>query len=192
MDGSKRVKDVMLPLSDYAVVSETATLEDALQALEQSQAKLEADRHPHRAVLVRDGSGTIIGKLDHLAFLKALIPDPEDWRDDEVLTRAGVSDNMLSASAVNLSLFSADAFDVGRRARHVQVAGVSVPAESAIDENASLMDATRAFIERQTLSLLVCRRGAPAHTVGILRLSDLFDELVRQIKSQGADPRNGT
>ena len=191
MDESKRVKDIMLPLSDYAVVSETATLEDALLALEQSQAKLEAGRHPHRAVLVRDGSGTIIGKLGHLAFLKALIPDPEDWRDDEVLTRAGVSDDMLAASAVNLSFFSAEAFDAGRRAHYVRVADVSVPAETAIDEDASLMDAAQAFIERQTLSLLVCRRGTSEATVGILRLSDLFDELVRQIKNQGADPRNG-
>jgi hypothetical protein len=35
-----------------------------------------------------------------------------------------------------------------------------------------------AFVRHQTLSLLVTRRGT---TVGILRLSDLIDELARQI-----------
>ena len=60
-------------------------------------------------------------------------------------------------------------------------------ATASIDESASLAEAAAVFVERQTLSLLVTRGG---QTVGILRLSDLFDELARQIKQDaGAGQR---
>ena len=69
-----RVRDLTLALSEYAVVDEDATVLDALEALRASQEQLPPDRQPHRAVLVRDRMGEIIGKLHHFAFLRALIP----------------------------------------------------------------------------------------------------------------------
>ena len=48
----------------------------------------------------------------------------------------------------------------------------------SIDEGAGLPEAISMFLSQQTLSLLV-RRGS--RSVGILRLSDLFDELSRRI-----------
>ena len=67
------VADIMVPLEEYAVVDEDATVVDALRALQSSQEKLEVGRAPHRAILVRDRNGVIVGKLHHFAFLRALV-----------------------------------------------------------------------------------------------------------------------
>jgi len=64
------------------------------------------------------------------------------------------------------------------------VRDVCTPATAGIDAQASLADAGAAFVRHQTLSLLVQRGG---RTVGILRLSDLFDELARQIRRNACD-----
>jgi len=173
-----RAKDLMLSLSEYAVVDEDATVLDALQALSASQAQVPAGRQPHRAVLVRNRQGAIVGKLHHFAFLRALIPERRALGERAMLDRAGVSDELLASSMQTLDLLTGDLVDVCQRARSVLVRDVYTPATASIDGDAVLADAIGAFLGHQTLSLLVRRGGA---IVGILRLSDLFDELARQI-----------
>ncbi len=175
---AKTVKEVMLSLSEYAVVGEDATILDALRALKQSQDKLPPGRQPHRAVLVRDLGGRIIGKLHHFAFLRALVAERKPMIEKEVFDRAGVSDDLLASSMQTLDFLTSDLVDVCERSRNVAVRDVYTPATQGIGEDASLADAVSAFLSHQTLSLLVRRAG---ETVGILRLSDLFDELARQI-----------
>jgi predicted transcriptional regulator len=175
---AKQVKDLMLSLSEYAVVDEDATILDALKALKESQVFVLADRQPHRAVLVQNLQGVIVGKLHHFAFLRALIPERKSMIEREFLSRAGVDDNLLESSMHTLDLFTADFVDVCVRARNVAVRDVYTPTTVGIAEEATLADAIGAFLAHQTLSLLVQR---DRQTVGILRLSDLFDELAKQI-----------
>jgi CBS domain-containing protein len=175
---AKTVKEVMLPLSEYAVVGEDATILDALIALKSAQDKVPAGRQPHRAVLVRDSRGAIVGKLHHFAFLRALMPERKPMIERRVLDRAGVDDALLASSMQTLDLLTSDLVDLCERARNVAVRDVCTPATQGISEDASVADAINAFLAHQTLSLLVQHAGA---TVGILRLSDLFDELAQQI-----------
>jgi hypothetical protein len=171
------VKDLMLALSEYAVVDESATVLDALRALQRSQDRLPPDRQPHRAVLVRNESGEIIGKLHHFAFLRALVPDRKAMATRELMDRAGVGDDLRESSMQMLDLLTADLLDVCERLRHMGVREVCSAITTSVDENTLLLDATARFLQHQTLSLLVTRRG---RTVGILRLSDFIDELSRQ------------
>jgi len=181
---AKTVRDLMLPLSEYAVVDEDATILDALRKLEASQAKLPPGRQPHRAVLVRDRAGKIVGKLHHFAFLRALAPERKRRLDRSMLDRAGVDDELLQQSIEALDFLTSDLVNVCVRARSVVVRDVYTSATASIDESASLSDAVNMFLSHQTLSLLVRRHG---QNVGILRLSDLFDELARQIKQDECD-----
>jgi len=175
---SRRVKELMLPLSDYAVVEEGATILEALQALAASQEKLPPDRQPHRAILVRDRRGEVVGKLHHFAFLRALIPERKAMGTAALLDRAGVSDDLRDSAMQMLDLLTSELVDVCERARNVAVRDVYSAATVSIDEDAHLGEAISRFLRHQTLSLLVTRKGK---TVGILRLSDLFEELARQI-----------
>jgi hypothetical protein len=168
----------MLPLSEYAVVPEDATVLDALQALRTSQATLPPDRQPHRAVLVRNRRGEITGKVHYFAFLRAMVPERKALKERTVMDRAGVGDDLRESSMRMLDLFTGHLVNFRERARSVSVRDVCTDATVSIDGEAGIAEAISMFLSHQTLSLMV-RRGPG--TVGILRLSDLFDELSRQI-----------
>ena len=95
-----------------------------------------------------------------------------------LLDRAGVEDDLRDASMRMLDLLTGDFVDVCERARNTAVRDVYSSGTVGINEDAPLSDAISELLAHQTLSLLVQRQGRP---VGILRLSDLFDELSRQI-----------
>jgi CBS domain-containing protein len=95
-----------------------------------------------------------------------------------VLERAGVGDDLRESSMRMLDFLTGDLVDICERARSVKVRDFYTSATVSIQEDAPLSDAIAMFLSHQTLSLLVRRRE---ETVGILRLSDLFDELSRQI-----------
>lgn len=174
----KRIRELMLSLDDYAVVGEDETILDALKELQASQEKLPPDRQPHRAILVRDRRGEIVGKIHHFAFLRALIPERKALGAAALLDRAGVGDDLRDSSMQMLDFLTGDLVNLCELARNVAVRDVYTTATVSIDEGASLYEAISRFLRHQTHSLLVTRGGK---TVGILRLSDLFDELARQI-----------
>lgn len=68
------VKDLMVPLAEYATVSEEASLFEAVTALEEAQKWFKRSQYPHRAVLVYDKEKRIVGKLTMLDVLIALEP----------------------------------------------------------------------------------------------------------------------
>jgi len=177
---STRVEDIMLSLAEYAVVPEDATLLEALRALDAAQARVPEGRQPHRAVLVRGRSGEIVGKLGHFAFLSALLPKRRALFDHDMARMSGLSDEMMASSTRTLSLLENDQVDLCERSSHVRVGDVCAPIAVHIESDASLPEAIRLFGEYRRLSLLVTRGGK---TVGVLRVSDLFDELAGQMKS---------
>lgn len=175
---AEQVKDIMIPLEDYAIVDEEATVLDALRVLKESQQRLAPGRQPHRAILVRGKNGEIVGKLHHFAFLRALVPERKVLGAVGILERAGVGEDLRDSSMKMLDLLTSDLVDLCERARNVAVGEVQTRATVSIDEEAPLAEAISSFLRHQTLSLLVTRGR---EKVGILRLSDLFDELARQI-----------
>ena len=87
----KEIRELMLPLSDYAVVSHEATLVEALEALKSASERIQVDRLPPRAVLVIDEHKKIIGQMGHLDFLRALEPKYNMFGDLSALSRAATS-----------------------------------------------------------------------------------------------------
>jgi len=179
----KLVKDIMLPLSEYAVVGEDATLSEALQALEDAQMNLPKDRQHNRAVLVKNKKGKIIGKLGHLGFLKALEPKYNSLGNVEQLSRAGVNLEFLEMMMDNLRFWQDDLNIIYQRARSVRIRDVMKPTTENISENSTLAEAIHHIIMWQVLSMLVTRDD---EVVGILRLSDLFEEVSLFIREPNA------
>jgi len=177
---SKRVKDVMVPLDEYAVVPRDATLVEAVRALENAQKSLPAGRQPYRAVLVVDENRRVVGKIGQLAFLKALEPRYNVMGDLESLSRAGVSEEFVSSMMEHHRFFQDNLVDLCSRAATLLVKDVMGPATQSIDENVLLSEAIHRVVMWQTLSVLVTRGS---DVVGLLRLSDLFDEVTAQMKA---------
>ena len=89
------VKDIMVPLSEYATVTKEATLGEAILALEKAQKKFDPSRHRHRAILVFDENNKIVGKISMLDVLRALEPKYGEIEDKEMLSRYGFSPQFL-------------------------------------------------------------------------------------------------
>jgi CBS domain-containing protein len=175
---SKRVKDLMLSLSEYAVVPEDATCGDALRILHEAQLELLPGRQPHRAVLVVDRAGKIVGKAGQLAFLKALEPKYETLGDLGTLAHAGLTHELVTSMMDNMRFWQDSLSSNCRRASAMKIKEIMTPVTECIDEDALLTEAIHRIVVGQTLSLLVTRRG---EVVGILRLSDLFAEIANHI-----------
>ena len=70
------VRDLMVPLDEYATVSQDATLYESVLALEIAQEELDRDRYVylHRAILVYDKTHKIVGKVSQSDVLRSLEP----------------------------------------------------------------------------------------------------------------------
>ena len=185
----KTVRDLMVPLDEYAVVGPDASLLDAVVALEKAQRGLPAGRQPHRAVLVIGPQGKVLGKLGHLAFLKALEPRYDAVGDLATLSRVGLSGDFISSMMGHMELWKDSLDDICQRARHTRIKDVMRPVTESIAEDAPLSEALHNIIVRQSLSLLVTRGP---EVVGILRLSDLFAAVTEQIRSCADEPTDNS
>lgn len=177
----KRVRDIMLPLTDVPTVGLDATLAEAVRVLRESQTARPNGRLPYRLVLVLDRSGRVVGKLGHLAFLQALQPGAVASPEFSELDRAGVASELIDSLRGHMRLLHAQLDDCCRRAETLRVADAMQPVTVSVDVTASLTEAATALLAAQTLSILV-RRGS--EVVGLLRLADLFDVVAEEILRQ--------
>lgn len=83
------VKELMVLIEEYATVSQEANLYEAVLALEKAQTALEPSRYKHRAILVLDQSGKVLGKITIKDILIALEPNYGNLEGMEVLARSG-------------------------------------------------------------------------------------------------------
>ena len=180
----KRVKDLMLSLEEYATVPAEATIRDALLSMNEAQLGLDGDRHHHRAVLVLDVRGRVIGKLSHWAILRQLKPRLLHNGDLIALARAGLTQEFIDAVTSTLSGFGSSLSLMCSEAARIKARDAMVPVAESIDEDASLSDAIQELVVSHVQSMLVTRDG---EVVGILRLSDVFEEVAAAIRGEDLD-----
>ncbi len=175
------VREAMLKLEEYAVVSEDASLLDALRVLDQSQKQLSGGRHPHRAVLVKDAEGRIVGKLGHAAFMKALEPRYSEVENNGALARAGMTGKFMSSIMDDMPLWQQDLSIYVNRAMNTKVKDVMHPVTEHVDADAPIGEAIHKLVAYQSLSLPVTSGG---RVVGIIRLADVFRIVSNIIKKE--------
>ncbi len=174
----KKAKDVMIPLSEYATVNEEDTLEKAIKTLYHSQKILSCDEYKHRAVLVFDDTGNIIGKVSPLDVLRAIEPKYSQFgRSDYLgkmgLSRFGLSPDFLHSLIENYSLWDESCDTLVKKAKKRKVKEIMSTQQEGeyVDEDISVPEAVHQFILGQHQSLLVLKNDK---VVGILRLCDIF------------------
>ena len=177
------VKELMVPLSEYATVTEDANLYEAVLSLEEAQEKFE-DKHTryrHRAILILDKDGQVIGKVSQLDALKALEPKYQDMIQGEGSHRFGFTKQFMKSMLNDYQLFASPLDDICRKAGEQNVKiFMSTPTEGEyVSEDATLDVAIHQFIMGHHQSLLVTAGGK---IVGILRLTDVFAALFHKMK----------
>lgn len=180
---SYSVKDLMVPLSEYATVTKDATLYDAVLSLEEAQEnfKDKHTRYRHRAILILDKDGGVIGKLSQLDVLRALEPKYTDMIEGEGSHRFGFTKKFMQSMLEDYNLFADPLDDICRKAGEQNVKTfMYTPTEGEyVSEDASIDIAIHQLILGHHQSLLVAR---DKKIVGILRLTDVFAAVFHKMK----------
>lgn len=175
------VKDIMVPISEYATVSEGASLYEAVVELEKAQEAYQQSQYSHRAVLVLNKEGQVIGKISQMDFLYAI--EPKDASLDKIREnqRFGFTRKAVALQQEEYLKSSPPITDVYSMVSNMNVNDyMQKPTEGEyVDENASLEMARHQLTAGSNLSLLVTRGEG---IVGILRLSDVFAAFFHAMK----------
>jgi Mg2+/Co2+ transporter CorB len=172
------VKDIMVPISDYATVSEDANLKESLQALEHQNKKHGEAPYRHRAVLVINKTGRVIGKVSQLDIMRALEPNYQKIGNDISLSRFGFSRDFMNLIAKQFQLWEHSLEAMMTIAANTKVSEVMyTPADhQKVDVNDTLFTANHQLVMGQHQSLLVTS-GKNKEIIGILRSTDAFNAL---------------
>jgi CBS domain-containing protein len=171
----------MVPVESYATVPPEATLREAILALDRAQQALGPSEHKHRAILVLDSDGELLGKIALSDIISALAPDYSDVIGLQALSVTELSletyQTMLETNPVwhDPMQFLCD------RSPHLTAREIarSTADHERIDEDATLGEAVHRLAAFSCASLLVTRDD---RIVGVLRMSDVFSRIVAEIK----------
>ena len=177
---TQKVKDLMVPLSEYATVPETATLLEAVKALKKAQAAFSKQRYRHRAILVIDDNNHFVGKLSQHDVVEALEPNYKEMRrqsQDGSIRRLGLSDAFFQKTLEQYHLWEHALEGLCRKANDLKVKRVMYTPDKGefVKENATMDEAIHRLIVGRHHSLLVTADRDPREIVGVLRLSDVFE-----------------
>ena len=167
----------MVPLDEYAVVSQDADLHTAIATLHKARENFVRFKGLHRAILVQDQEGRVIGKLSMFNILLALEPKYRRIEKlDSLSSRHGLSMEFLKSMSQENSLWEEPVSYMCNRAKELIVKDImEVPDEGYyIDENASLAEAIHQMVVPRQQSLLVVKDKT---VIGVLRLTDVFNQL---------------
>jgi CBS-domain-containing membrane protein len=179
---TRKVKDLMVPLAEYATVNEEASLHAAVLALEEAQKHFRQDRYKHRAILVLDKSKHVVGKLSQLDVIKGLEGGYKKMGDFKGISHTGFSTEFIKSMVDKYDLWKKPLEDICRRSPHIKVKDIMyTPTEGEyVHQEATLDQALHQLVVGHHQSLLVTKDGK--EIVGILRLTDVFQEVCEMIK----------
>ena len=179
------VEDLMVPIEEYVTVNEDATLYEAVKALEKAQEELDRKRYHylHRAILVLDKNGKVLGKISQLDVLRALEPKYKGMGDMRHLSRTGFSVDFIKSMMEKYALCEIPFTEMCRKAANLKVKEFMYsPTEGEyVEADASLCEAIHILLMGQHQKLLVTRDG---EIVGVLRLTDVFKEVFQTMEAQ--------
>jgi CBS domain-containing protein len=175
------IKDLMVPLSEYATVPRGATLFDAVLALEKAQEEFDHTKYRHRGVLVLDNDGQVVGKLGQLDVLQALEPKYREMGEIGQLRRFGFSPKFIKNMKHQYRLLDAPLHDICRKAAKIKVEDFmqTLSEGEYVELNATLDVAIHQLVLGHHMALLVTDG---AQIKGILRLTDVFAAVFHAMK----------
>jgi CBS domain-containing protein len=171
----------MVPLKEYATVSEDATLNEAVAALKQSQAEFDQAKYRHRAILIYDKDQRIVGKVSLLSILWGLEPKYDQMLSDKGPGHMGFTRSFQKAMIEQLKLWEEPLDHLCEKASQIKVKSFMSPVQEGefIEPHATLNEAIHQLVLGHHQSLLVM--GDTKKVVGVLRLTDVFDVVATAI-----------
>jgi CBS-domain-containing membrane protein len=151
-------------------------------ALDEAQKRVEGDRDKHRAVLVLDKKGHVVGKLDQWSVLWAIEPRYREMGNLRETSRYGFSPEFIRSMIKSYGLWRKPLEGICRKAAEMKVKEImQSPSEGEyVGENDTLDTAIHQLVMGHHQSLIVTRGE---DIIGILRLCDVFRKICDNIKA---------
>ncbi len=175
------VKDLMVPISEYATVPKGSTLFEAVLALKKAQDESDPGKYYDRAVLVMDKDNQVIGKLSQLNVIRSLESEDKQMKKIEENIQFGFSPNFITKMKKQYRQKSHSLNKICLLPAKMKVENcMKTPSGyEYIDEDTPLDIAMHQLLMGPYLSLMATR---DKDIVGILRLSDVFTAVVNAMK----------
>ncbi len=178
------VKDLMVPISEYAKVPLGTTLFEATLVLEQAQEAYDHSKYQHRAILVLDENGKVVGKISQLRLLKALETGKSNTEEIDQLIQFKFGEAYIEEQREKIrldsKLLSEEALATASM-RKVETFMQQLTPGEYVNESCSLDMAIHKLVAGTHLSLLVTRNE---EIIGILRMSDVFAATFHAMKKR--------
>lgn len=177
---TKSIRELMVPLSNYATVSQEATLFEAVSALREAQEAYDQSKYPHRAILIFDDDNNVVGKVNLTTILKALEPKYGEMLSDDHPTHTGFSTEFQKKMLESFKLWDGALDNVCAKAASLQIKTFmfEVKEGGQIGVNSSLELAIHQLVMGQLQSLVVTEEN---RVIGLLRLTDVFESVADTI-----------
>lgn len=183
MDAST-LEELIVPLEEYATVSENANVLEAVNALEEAQKSFHPKRYRHRAVIVLDESGKVVGKVNQHDIIRALEPQYKGspMTQQSAHSHFGFSQTFIESTSMQYLSWDRPLQNLYKKALSQKVRSIMhVPTEGEyIEETSTINETIHRLITGEHQSLLV-RRGA--EIIGIIRLTDVFELVHLRLKT---------
>jgi CBS domain-containing protein len=170
----RKVRDVMVPLADYATTGPDSSLKDAVLEMRKIYCEVETGECTeagHRTSLVLDGDGVLIGIIDFRSILKTLIPELAGSLGQKI-SALGVSIAFAEADAPHLDESEAGFVERVRKYSETKVSDMMLKIHGkGIEADSRLIDGLR-MMYKLKVTVLPVYDGEKL--VGVLRDSDLF------------------
>jgi YesN/AraC family two-component response regulator len=181
---SSTLKGIMVPLEEYATVSEDANILEAIKALEDAQKAFDPKRYRHRAVLVTDKQNRVVGKLSQHDIIQALEPRYKETKAHKkgALDHLGFGSKFIEAVSLQYSQWDKPLQNLYKKAFEQKVKSFMYkPTEGEyINVSASMDETIHQLIIGKHHSLLVTDDAA---IVGVVRLTDVFEFICLRLKT---------
>lgn len=177
------VKDLMVPISEYATVKVGTSLLDATLALETAQEAFTMSKYQHRAILVLDNNNMVVGKVGQLRILKAVETRYDLDSEAENLANFNFSGEYIADQQAQYRLqgpiLNTESLRAAAEKKVEEFMQKPTPGEF-VSEDCSLDVAIHKLVAGPHLSLLVTK---DEEIVGILRISDVFAAVFHEMRT---------
>jgi len=165
-----KIKDLMVPVSEYKTLGPDAVLSDVAAALSNSK---------HRDILIVDENGSFMGVLTMIDIIMALEPNYKKLSKknlgSDVLTNKFVADIFKEFDLWNDSLA-----DLCKKGLDIKVTdAMHIPNEEhMLNQDNDLEHGVHYYIVGAPQPLIVRQNGT---VVGVLRIADVFEEITKRM-----------
>mgnify|MGYP000606228497 CR=1 FL=1 len=104
---TRQVKELMVPIADYATIHKDATMAEAIKAIQSEKRRYKEGPYRHQSLVVIDENRHVVGRLSQVDIMRAMEPRYRQIgvKDDRWISRSVLSKKVLATLRESFELW---------------------------------------------------------------------------------------